>query len=72
MGKWSNSVLQNFQQQLNYLKTEAMDILESDYKNVCITIYHAKWNEELKKRLSALWKGIIGDGNDKNCNYHSF
>lgn len=54
------------------LKTKAMDLLDSDYKNVCITIYHAKWNEELKKRLTALWKGIVGDGNDKNCAYLVF
>jgi len=54
------------------LKSQAMDLLDRDYKNVCITIYHAKWNEELKKRLTSLWKGIVGDGSDKNSNYIIF
>jgi len=54
------------------LKSQAMDLLDRDYKNVCITIYHAKWNEELKKRLTSLWKGIVGDGSDKNSTYVIF
>ena len=71
---WENGAIRiaKLSTAIESLKTEAMDILDRDYKNVCITIYHTKWNEELKKRLSNLWKGIVGESSDKNCNYIVF
>lgn len=57
---------------IDFLKSKALDLLDKDYENVCITIYHAKWNDDLKKRLEALWKGIVGCGGDKDCSYIIF
>ncbi len=57
---------------IDSLKTQAIDLLEKDYENSCITICRAKWNEDLKTRLEALWMGIVENGADKDQTYIVF
>jgi type IV pilus assembly protein PilQ len=57
---------------IDLLKAQALNLLEKDYENTCITICHAKWNEDLKTRLESLWKGIIESGAEKDQAYIVF
>jgi type IV pilus assembly protein PilQ len=54
------------------LFTLAQDRLEKDYLSECVTLFNAKWDEELKKRLEKLWQGIIGAQGGKCGTYIIF
>jgi len=42
------------------LQDVAHDLTEQDYESSCRTLFHARWDEQFKKRAENLWKGIVG------------
>lgn len=56
---------------IDMFKFLSQQALENDYLYECFTVLNAKWEDAFKKRIEALWNGIVGekDKNDKSKNY---
>jgi len=57
---------------VDLLKLSAYEFLENDYSVECITIFNAKWEDAIKKRIESLWTGIVGDKAEKGKAYLVF
>lgn len=57
---------------LKLLESQALDLREKNFTLDVATIFHAKWDQEFKKRIEKLWKDILGDQAEKNGNYLTF
>ena len=54
------------------LQDEAYELIERDYMSECMTLYHARWDDDFKKRIEKLWQGIVGGIQGINGTYLVF